>query len=193
MNPDIDAIRYVRLIDVLTINEETKNEDEVLEIVKQASKYFPKGIWEGVEYLGNLDMEHDLKITSNKKVCGAFIFEKVVSKIRKLKGKFKTFKLLLGITSDPIVSIYYRFEFGTYYRMVNLVHDYVSEDIGVVSLFEIKDDSASNLVAHGLGHNKGLKHHINPIDVMYIDLLNHPMLSKKPFCIECTSKLKNLQ
>jgi hypothetical protein len=192
MSFDLKANNRVRLIDVLTINEDPKNEEELIEIVEQACEYFPRGNWEGIEYLGNLNMEHDVKITSNRGVYGAFIFEKLVMKIRKLKSMFNAFELLLGITPDPIVTIYYRFERRTYERMVNLIHDYVSRDVGVVSLFRVEDGSASRLIAHGLGHNRGLRHHVDPIDLMYVDLLNHPMLNREAFCRECTNKLKKI-
>lgn len=186
------ANNHVGLIDVLTINEGPNNEEELIEILGQACEYFPRGTWESIGYLGNLNMEHDIRIASNRRVYGAFIFEKLVRKIRKLKNMFEAFELLLGITSDPIVTVYYKFEMGTYERMVNLIHDYVSEDVGVVSLFRIKNESASKLIAHGLGHNRGLRHHMDPVDLMYIDLLNCPMLNKEAFCRECTSKLKKM-
>ena len=188
-NPE--ANNPARLIDVLTINEDTKNEEELLKIVNLACEYFPKGIWESIEYLGNLNIEHDVKVASNTRIYNAFIFEKLLRRIRKLKSMLKAFKLLLGITSDPIVTVYYRFEIGTFQRIISIVYDYVSDDVGVVSLFKAKDMSASMLIAHGLGHSRGLRHHVDPIDLMYIDLLNYPMLNKKDFCKECITKLKD--
>lgn len=190
MSPSVTANERGGLIDLLTINETLENEKELIKIVEQATKYFPKGTWEAVEYLGNLTMKHDLKIASKERVYGAFIFEKLIQKIRKLKAAFKTFELLLGITSDPIVTIYYRFEKGAYERIVNIVHDYVSEDVGIVSFFRAKGELARKLVAHGLGHNRGLRHHMTPIDVMYVDLLNYPRLDRKIFCRECINKLR---
>jgi len=186
---ETEANERAGLIDLLTINEAPEDAKELVEIVGQASKYFPKGIWETIEYLGNLTLEHDVKIASKERVYGAFIFERLIQRIRKLRASFKTFVLLLGITSDPIVTVYYRFEKGAYERIVNIVHDYVAEDVGVVSLFRAKGELASKLVAHGLGHNRGLRHHMTPIDVMYIELLNYPMLDKA-FCKECLNKLR---
>jgi hypothetical protein len=191
MVSNIEANNHVRLIDVLTINQNSKTEDELIEMVRRACEYFPRGTWDSIEYLGNLKMEHDVEIASDRRVYGAFIFEKLVGKIRKLKGALKAFELLLGVTSDPIVTIYYRLEMGAYLRIVNLVHDYVSDDVGVVSLFKAKGESASMLIAHGLGHNQGLRHHIDPIDLMYMDLLNYPLFNKA-FCRNCISKLKKI-
>jgi predicted Zn-dependent protease len=190
MSFNSEANSRARSIDVLTINEDPKNKKELIEILWQACEYFPRGTWESIEYLGNLNMNHDVRIATNKRIYGAFIFGKLVRKIRKLKKMFEAFEPLLGITSDPIVSVYYRFEMGTYERVVNLIHDYVSEDVGVVSLFRVKEESASRLIAHGLGHNRGLRHHMDPVDLMYIDLLNHPTLYKETFCKKCVSKLK---
>jgi hypothetical protein len=177
-------------LDVLTINEDSENEDELIEIVGQACKYFPKGTWRSIEYLGNLNIEHDVKVVFDARIYGAFILERLLRRIRKLKNMFKILKLLLGITSNPIVTFYYKFETGNYQRIVNIVHDYVSDDVGVVSLFKAKDVFAKMLIAHGLGHNRGLTHHFDPVDLMCIDLLNYPMLDKKNFCKECIIKLR---
>jgi hypothetical protein len=192
MSVDLEANNRVRLIDVLTINEDSKNAEELIEIVWRACEYFPRGTWESIKYRGNFNMEHDIKIASNKRIYGAFIFEKLVSKIRKLRNMLRIFEPLLGITSDPVVSVYYKFEDGAYNKTVNLIHDYVSEDVGVVSLFRVTGESASRLIAHGLGHNKGLRHHIDPVDFMYIGLLNYPMFNKEAFCRECIIKLRKM-
>ncbi|MEM3010629.1 MAG: hypothetical protein QXE76_02340 [Candidatus Bathyarchaeia archaeon] len=192
MSPSVTANERSGLIDLLTINETLENEKELIEIVEQATKYFPKGTWETIEYLGNLSLKHDVKIASKGRIYGAFLFERLIQKIKKLKVAFKRFELLLGVTSDPVVTIYYRFEGGAYERIVNVVHDYVSEDVGIVSFFRAKGELAKKLVAHGLGHNRGLRHHMTPVDVMYVDLLNYPMLDKKVFCRECIDKLRRI-
>ena len=180
-----------RVIDVLTINEGPRGVEGLLDIVEKAGEYFPRGSWEEIEYLGNLSVERDVRIASNKKLYDALIFEKVVKKIRGVRGALKARELLLGVTRDPVVDIRFRFEAGTIRRSANLVHDYVTSDIGVVSLFKIDEDAGEKLTAHGLGHSRGLSHHSDPIDLMYIGLLRNPEV-REPFCRECVDRLKGM-
>jgi hypothetical protein len=77
--------------------------------------------------------------------------------------------------------------------LLHLVHDYVDERIGVVSLFRINKGSSSKVVAHGLGHNRGLRHHQEPIDLMYSGLLRTPTLRVEGFCKVCLRKLTDNQ
>lgn len=182
---------FARNIDVLTINEGPKNVEELLEVVERAGKYFPKGAWGEIEYLGNVSWERDFRIALNKKLYEALMFEKMIRRIRKIKEAFRAFELLLGVTRDPVVDVRLRFEGGTMRRLANLVYDYVSKDVGIVSLFRIDKEAGDKLTAHGLGHGKGLRHHADPIDLMYIDLLRNPAI-KEPFCEECLGRLKKM-
>jgi hypothetical protein len=70
------------------------------------------------------------------------------------------------------------------------VHDYVNTEVGVVSLFGIDEEDAVRVSAHGLGHNMGLRHHNEPIDLMYARLLNGKT-NKEGFCDECVDKIEH--
>jgi len=181
------------LLDTFTINEEPKNKEDLVEIIWQALKYFPKGIWEGVEYLGNVNIKHDLKVEINKRPYGAFLFQDLIKMIRETKKTFKSDKLLLAVTHDPVIAIYYQFEVTRLIKISNLVRDFVSKELGIVSFFEIEDEVGIEITAHGLGHSEGLIHHTQPIDLMYEDLLrrNLKLTKKDGFCDTCQQKLKN--
>lgn len=181
-------------MDTLTINEDLKNKEDLVEIVWRAMKYFPQGIWEGegIEYLGNVILKHDLKIELNKKTYGGFLLKDLIKKLREMKKRFKSEKLLLALTHDPVILIYYQFD--ERYRIVRKggpVHDFVLEEMGIVSFFEIEEESGIKVTAHGLGHNQGLVHHAEPIDLMYGSLLNEiKSIKKDGFCKTCQEKLK---
>jgi predicted Zn-dependent protease len=57
------------------------------------------------------------------------------------------------------------------------------------SLFQVDAQQSSRVVVHGLGHNRGLRHHVEPIDVMYPHLLKSPVLEVEGFCMGCLRKL----
>ena len=180
-------------IDTLTINEEHKSEGEILEIIWKALEYFPKGLWDGVNYLGNINMMHDVKIRveSKKTVHGAFVFNRLVNKIKRVRELLQIKELLLAVTCDPIIALYHTFNFEKLSRTATLVHDYFSKDIGIVSFFRVKEEeNATKVVAHGLGHSLGLRHHVKPIDLMYEGLLECDNLINDGFCSECLKRMR---
>ena len=122
---------------------------------------------------------------------GAFLFERLIRRIEKAAGRDSLVSLLLGITSDPVLVVNYSFDGRNFRRTGYFVHDYMAKKIGIVSFFRINKSSCTKVVAHGLGHNKGLNHHIHPIDLMYIGLLKEPALQVEGFCNICLRKLKN--
>ena len=177
-------------INVLTINEEPENERDLIKIVEDARKYFPVETWDDIRYLGKLSLEHDIKIAANEELFGAFLFEKLIERIKKIIDSDKLVNLLLGITPDPIVAVYYFFDGKKFKRTLSLVHDYMMKKVGVVSFFRVNEEYSSKVVAHGLGHNKGLCHHVEPIDLMYSELLRISTLQVEGFCKICLRKLK---
>ena len=177
-------------ITVLTISGKTEDKEDVVEIVEDASGYFPTDTWDDIIYIGKLSLEHDFKVATNRESYGAFLFQKLIKRIRRIRDSTKLISLLLGITSDPIVTVHHFFDRTNFKRRFYLVHDYVDETAGVVSLFQVKEETSSKLVAHGLGHNRGLRHHIEPIDLMYFELLKSPILQVDGFCEVCLSKLR---
>lgn len=177
-------------VDVLTINEEPENERDLIRIVEDAKSYFPTETWEDIRYLGKLSLEHDIKISTGGELLGAFLFEKLIERIERAKVSDGLMRLLLGITPDPIVAMYYFFDGKFFKRVVYLVHDYVAKKVGVVSIFRVDEESSSKVVAHGLGHNRGLRHHAKPIDLMYSELLRSSVLQVDGFCEICLRKLK---
>jgi len=183
----------MRSINVLLINGKPENERDAIKIVEDASNYFPAETWDDVEYVAKLILEHDVTIATGEESCGAFLFEKLTKRIRRIKHSNRLMNLLLGITLDPIVAVYYFFDGRHFKRTLHLVHDYLDERIGVVSLFRVNEESSSKVVAHGLGHNRGLRHHQEPIDLMYSEMLRTPTLQVEGFCQVCLRKLTENQ
>ncbi len=176
-------------IDILLINGELEERRDVIKLVEDASGYFPKETWDEVEYFAKLVLEHDVTIATGGESSGAFLFEKLTKRIRRIKDSSGLKNLLLGITPYPIVGGYHYFDGRRFKKTHYLVHDYVDEKIGVVSLFQVNDDFASKVVAHGLGHNRGLRHHVEPIDLMYSKLLRTHVVKVEGFCRVCLRKL----
>jgi len=178
-------------INMITINDAFKNKDEFLEILWAAFDYFPEGLWQGIKYLGNIALNHNLKIKLKKKVYSALIFNDLIRQLKEIKKTIKANTLLLTLTKDPVIAVYTRLEVERFERIINLVHDYVSTDVGILSLFGKVDEKAIKMAAHGLGHNKGLEHHLKPVDLMYAGLLKENSIESDGFCVECQKKLKN--
>ena len=179
----------MQVIDVLTINEEPENEQDMVKIAEDAMRYFPFGTWNDVRYLGKLSLDHDVEITTSEESLGAFLFKKLIKRIRRIGNSYGASNLLLGMTPEPVVGTYCFLE-GTHLKRTSyLVHDYVSEAVGIASLFRVGEGSSSKMVAHGLGHSKGLVHHTEPIDLMYSELLDASKLEVEGFCKLCLSKL----
>ena len=176
-------------ISVLTISGEQENDKDMVKIVEVARDYFPTQTWEDIGYIGKLSFEHDFKVATSRESYGAFHFQKLISKLRRVRDSKKLVNLLLGITADPMVAVYHFFDRTNFKRAFYLVHDYVDEKVGVVSLFQVSEGSSSRLVAHGLGHNRGLRHHVKPIDLMYSELLSSLTLQVDGFCEACLRKL----
>ena len=176
-------------ITVLTISGKTEDKEDVVEIVEDASGYFPTDTWDDIIYIGKISLEHDFKVATGRESYGAFLFQKLIRRIRKVRDSNRLISLLLGITADPIVAVHHFFDRTNFKRALYLVHDYVDEKAGVVSLFQVEEETSSKLVAHGLGHNRGLSHHIEPIDLMYSELLKSPILQVDGFCEVCLRKL----
>ena len=177
-------------LDMLTINEELGNREDLAEIMWKAFSYFPRGIWERVNLVGNISVKCDLRIRSKQEDCGAFVFSRLLGKIREMRSALRTGDLLLGVTHDPVIVMYHRFEVDGFKRRVNIVHDYVSSDVGLISLYETDEYAAVKVAAHGLGHNQGLTHHVEPVDLMYAGLLHGCRIEIDGFCKECKRKLK---
>lgn len=176
-------------INVLTINEELKNKRDLVKIVEDARNFFPTETWNDIRYLGKLCLEHDFRIATSEESLGAFRFQRLTKRIEEIKEFNRLKDLLLGVTPDPIVLKYYFFDGNNFRRALYLVHDYVLETVGVVSLYRLSEGSSSKVVAHGLGHSKGLSHHQKPIDLMYSELLRTPTLQVEGFCEVCLNKL----
>ena len=180
----------MRSVDVLMINRNTENERDVIRIVEDASRYFPSRTWDEVRYRGEVSLEQDVKIIVKGESFGAFLFRKLIERIGREKDSDRLMNLLLGITLEPIVNVYHFFDGKNFKRTTYLVHDYVAESVGVVSLFRVNEKSSSKVVAHGLGHSRGLRHHLEPIDLMYSELLKFPTLQVEGFCRFCLRRLE---
>lgn len=179
----------MRSINVLAINGEPENGLDLVKIVEKARGFFPKETWDAISYLGKLNLEHDVEIATSGESFGAFLFERLAKRIGRIKDEHKSLNLLLGITPDPILAMYYFFDGKNFKRSLYLVHDYVNEKIGVASFFRVSKAYSSKVVAHGLGHSRGLPHHLEPVDLMYSELLKTTRLQVEGFCEVCLNKL----
>lgn len=187
----LEGSKTVQSLDMLTINDEPKNKEDLIEMIWKAFSYFPEGIWKTVNYIGNVKVKHDLKIKSKGRTCGAFVFSDLVSRIRGMKDTLRIEDLLFAVTHDPVIVSYHRFELDRFKRIIEVVHDYVSDDVGIFSLFETEEEVRARIAAHGLGHNQGLGHHLEPLDLMYVRLLSGDRIRIDGFCLQCQRKLKN--
>ena len=179
----------MRSINVLTINGEPESERDLIKIVAEAKSHFPAETWDSLRYFGKLNLEHDVQIATGGDSLGGFLFEKLTKRIVRIKKQQRSLNLLLGITPDPILGMYYFFDGGNFKRSIYTVHDYVTKEIGIVSLFRVKEADSSKVVAHGLGHSRGLRHHLEPVDLMYSELLKTVTLQVEGFCEVCLHKL----
>lgn len=176
-------------IEMLTVNEAYRSVEDILEILSRALEYFPKGLWDGIDYLGNINMKYDVKVRFKEATYGAFILSNFIEKIRKIRRILQIKDLLLAVTQDPVIDVYPMLDYEKIRRVARLIHDFVSTDIGVVSLFNIEGEGAIKVTAHGLGHNRGLRHHNEPIDLMYEGLLRQRTISNEGFCSDCLKKI----
>lgn len=177
-------------LDVLTLNEYEPDREKLVHTVSEAIDYFPADIWININYLGNIKIKPHIEIKINKLIRKAFIVNKLMIELRKIKKQNKSKNLLLVLTHDPVIITYVRLKGEGFTRIVKLVRDYVTGGAGMVSLFMIDEETGEKITAHGLGHNQGLEHHIQPLDLMYVGLLNGTPLKEKGFCTNCKVKLE---
>jgi predicted Zn-dependent protease len=177
-------------IGVLAINPETMGQPHYFaKTVQVATSYFPSETWDNIEYLGEIDASCDVKILVGKTVCKAFLFRRLVEKVKMFRKRSKWFNVLLGITADPIIVTHWCFDGMQFKRVSYLVADYVSKSDGVVSFYQIEGELPAKVVAHGLGHSRGLRHHTEPVDVMYSNLLRTSTLHVEGFCDTCKKEI----
>lgn len=176
-------------IEMLTINETHEDVEEIINIIWRAIEYFPNGLWNEINYLGNANIRYDVKVKFKETMYSAFIFDRLIEKIRRIKRTLQIRDLLLAVTRDPVIAVYHRLEAKKIRRAANIVYDYMSTDVGIVSLFNIEEKAATKVTAHGLGHSRGLRHHTKPIDIMYERLLGEEMLMRDGFCNDCLRRI----
>jgi predicted Zn-dependent protease len=186
-------VAIMQPLNILSVNQDPDNSDDPVKFVENAGRFFPKDTWYDIRYLGELSLEHDLEIKIGEEVCGALLFKRLLKRFRALRETRKLIGILLGLTLQPIVDFYHFLEEGKLKSTVFFVHDYVSQNVGVVSLFRVEKDSACKVVAHGLGHNQGLRHHLEPTDLMHSELLQISKLQVEGFCSYCLDSLSKRQ
>jgi predicted Zn-dependent protease len=179
-------------IGVLAINPETKEQPhDFTKTVQLATRFFPSETWDNIEYLGEIDASCDVRILVGKTVREAFLFRRLVEKVNMFRKRSKWFNVLLGITAGPIVATHWCFDGIRFKRVSYLVVDYVAKSVGIVSFYQVEGEFPAKVVAHGLGHSRGLRHHTEPVDVMYSDLLRASMLHVEGFCEACKREIAN--
>ena len=170
-------------LDFVTINCEDRTDVDYLKMVEVATKLFPITILDEISDKGSIQVLSRWKAAIEGKSYRALLFQET---FKKLKGKDP----LIGMIKDPVIAFYHFFDRTNFKKAIYLVHDYMDERIGVVSLFYLEEDASSKLVAHALGHKEGLRHHTEPIDLMYSELLTSYQSIKQSFCPVSVDKLK---
>ena len=89
-----------------------------------------------------------------------------------------------------MIITFFRLESNVFQNVAGLVRDYVTDDVGMVSLFETDEEEGRRVAAHGLSHNRGLVHHEEPLGLMYVGLLDGLPIQTNGFCVECRDKLE---
>ena len=178
-------------LNILAVNQDPDNGEDLVKFVEDAGCFFSRDTWYDIRYLGELSVEHDLEIRIGGEACGALHFKRLLKRFRTVRDSRELMGVLLGITLQPIVDFYHSLEGGKLRSTVFFVHDYVSQNVGVVSLFRVEEDLACKVVAHGLGHNQGLRHHLEPSDLMHSELLRISKLQVEGFCNFCLHALSN--
>jgi len=173
----------MEILDTVVINSDVEKE-EVVEIVGKACDYFPSNSWDGIQYKGSVHIPYDLKIIFNGSVYKSFLWNMLLRKTRQLKKENR----LLGITFDPILLLDYSLQDGNIKKNVFFVFDYMTNDVGFVSLFFVKRDVSNKIIAHTLGHSKNLEHHDTPTCLMYSRLQDY-LYQINSFCKSCIKKL----
>ncbi|UCG36789.1 MAG: hypothetical protein JSV64_00460 [Candidatus Bathyarchaeota archaeon] len=176
-------------IEILTINADAEKGKTLIGTIESAKDYFPSEAWDDIRLLGELQLDHHLTISSGTEDMGAFLFRKLLKKIKEIKKSQALTNLVLGVTDDPVIAMHYYLHGKNFKKAVYVVHDYVNEKIGLISFFRIEESFSSKVVAHGLGHHKRLQHHVEPIDLMYSELLKPVTLQIEGFCDACVRKL----
>jgi predicted Zn-dependent protease len=166
-------------LDVVTINSEDPNQD-LVKLVEEGVEFFPPYIWDSINYTGEVEFPCDRELFMGERFIPSFEYRKLISRLRKIKRK----KPLLGIISNHLVyfeSIFY--ENGKLKISYMPIRDYM-EEVGFVSLLKLENQVASKIIAHALGHNRGLEHHHIPIDLMYPELRDITYVPEQ-FCKKC--------
>ncbi|UCD96371.1 MAG: hypothetical protein JSV35_07770 [Candidatus Bathyarchaeota archaeon] len=179
-------------IGVLAINPETKEQPhDFTKTVQVATSYFPSETWDGIEYLGEINARCDVRILVGKSVHEAFLFRRLVEKVNVFRKRSNWINVLLGITVKPVIATHWCFDGIRFKRVSYFVVDYVAKSVGIVSFYQVEGEFPTKVVAHGLGHSKGLRHHTEPLDVMYSDLLRASTLYVEGFCHTCKTEIAN--
>jgi predicted Zn-dependent protease len=177
----------VGLLDLLTINYQPSSKEEIVELVYKALDYFPSELWNFVIYKGVVKIPYDIKVSIDDNEYEAFVYNKLLRKLREIKKEFSSKNRLLAITLSPILMIRYYIDEGKIKQSILLVHDWIVNDIGFASLFEVKENVSKKLIAHSLGHFYDLLHHFQPIDLMTPELKE--IEKANSFCKNCKEKL----
>jgi len=179
-------------LDLVTINCEDRTDVDYSKIVEVATELFPITILDGISDKGNIQVPSPVGAVIKGRSYEALLFQELLTKLKKLKGQDP----LMGMTKDPVIAVYQFFDRTKFKKSVYMIHDYMDGRIGFVSLFGLESlgyGDLSKLVAHALGHKEGLSHHLEPIDLMYMELVSGYQSIKQAFCPVCVDKLKKKQ
>jgi hypothetical protein len=92
------------LLEVVTLNERPDTREDATRFIRDAMDYFPDETWRGLNYLGNIDLEHGIEVRVREEERGAFALRVLVSRLRSLRRLLDARGLLLGLTRDPLWS-----------------------------------------------------------------------------------------
>jgi hypothetical protein len=144
-----------------------------------------------VRYVGEIKIPKTCQFSQGERLYKAFDFQELLKEMRGRRNHLKSGGSLLGITVDPVITVFYRFETGKLLKYAYCVYDCAVGDVGIVSLFRLDEKYSKKVIAHNLGHGRNLIDHVAPIDLMYEGLIREKRtLPDEPFCNRCERKLK---
>jgi len=171
-------------LDVVTVNSKDPYQD-LVQFVEEGTNLFPLKIVDSINYAGEVEYPYDKKLFMNEEPIPSFDFRKLILRLNRIKGK----NPLMAIITNHLVYLESIFQQNGKYKISYMpIRDYM-EEVGFVCLLRLADQHMSKVIAHTIGHSRGLGHHKRPIDLMYA-FLEPETHYPEPFCENCIYTLE---
>jgi predicted Zn-dependent protease len=183
-------------LEMVVINRDTVYAEEMADVFEMVQDRFPSKHLYGIEVLGKVEVKHDTKVLIRGKEYKAHEYANLMRKMKKFKEFLGVKGPFLGLAYDPMVRIYTEITARGVETGIEVLRDYVHENTVVYSCFGVPVNKNFDSALHTLGHVAGLRHHVEPIDIMYYNLLQEQTKLKtldssgKYFCEVCEENLK---